>query len=63
MKSKQRKPATHPIEQEQVLEPQESIRYFPMSETLTSSEMEQLRCEAKEDNAFFQRAFAHLKRK
>jgi hypothetical protein len=63
MKSKLRKPIRHPIKEEQVLTPQDSTPYGLKSEMLTPSEIEQLRREAKEDNAFFEKAFAHLRRK
>jgi hypothetical protein len=63
MKSKLRRPITHPIEEEQVLAPQDSTPYCLESEMLTPSDIEQLRREAKEDNAYFQKAFAHLRRK
>ena len=41
--------------------PQQKPDTSPVSEMLTPSEIEQLRQDKKESNAFFQKAFAHLK--
>ncbi len=41
--------------------PQQKPDTSSASEMLTLSEIEQLRQEKKEDHAFFQKAFAHLK--
>jgi len=43
--------------------PQQKPDTSLVSETLTPSEIEQLRQEKKENSAYFQKAFAHLKKR